>query len=101
MPQPSDPRKSFTDWRQRNLLRANLLVLLSLIVAFWLSQFPHNHPSPWLVFPLLLAMIGTADTLRCMQTRWNWYHGGVVLCAYMDLMAVCLILFFLVYPLWL
>ncbi len=46
-------------------------------------------------------MAGTLDTLRCMQTRWSWYHGGVLLCAYMDLMVVCLILFFLLYPLWL
>jgi hypothetical protein len=33
-----------------------------------------------------------------MQPRWNWYHGGVILCIYMDLMALCIILFFLLYP---
>jgi hypothetical protein len=43
-------------------------------------------------------MLGTLDTIRCMQRRWNFYHGGVVLCIYMDLMAVCLILFLLLYP---
>ncbi|MEK6396621.1 MAG: permease [Terriglobus sp.] len=89
------------DWRQRSLLRANLLVLLSLMVSFWMSNFPHNRLNPWLVLPLAVAMAGTVDTLRCMRKRWNWYHGGVILCAYMDLMAVCLILFFLLYPLWL
>jgi putative effector of murein hydrolase len=93
--------RGFADWRQRSLLRANLLVLLSLLISFWLSNFPHNRESFWLVFPLLLAMVGTLDTLRCMQTRWSWYHGGVVLCAYMDLMVVCIITFFLVYPFWL
>ena len=93
--------RGFADWRQRSLLRANLLVLLSLLISFRLSNFPHNRESFWLVFPLLLAMAGTLDTLRCMRTRWNWYHGGVLLCAYMDLMVVCLILFFLLYPLWL
>ena len=102
MPSPSSSalRAAF-DWRQRSLVRANLLVLISLLVAFRLSDFPRNRASGWIVLPLLLAMAGTADTLRCMRTRWNWYHGGVVLCAYMDLMAVCMILFFLVYPLWL
>ncbi len=54
-----------------------------------------------MVLPLLLAITGTVETLRCMRRQWNWYHGGVILCAYMDLMIVCLILFFLIYPLWL
>ncbi|MEZ2346386.1 permease [Terriglobus sp. RCC_193] len=94
-------RMAFVDWRQRSLLRANLLVLLSLTVSFWLSNFPYNKANPWLVIPLLFSFIGTADTLRCMRTKWNWYHGGVVLCAYMDLMCICVILFFLVYPFWL
>lgn len=94
-------RIACVDWRQRSLLRANLLVLLSLMVSFWMSNFPHNRLNPWLVLPLAVAMAGTVDTLRCMRKRWNWYHGGVILCAYMDLMAVCLILFFLLYPLWL
>ena len=93
--------RAFADWRQRSLVRANLVVLLSLLLAFRLSNFPHNRASAWLAVPLLLSVTGTVDTLRCMQTRWNWYHGGVVLCAYMDLMVVCLIGFFLVYPLWL
>ncbi|HEY0264695.1 MAG TPA: hypothetical protein VGC07_09230 [Granulicella sp.] len=33
-----------------------------------------------------------------MQKRWSFYHGGVLLCIYMDLMVVSLILFFLLYP---
>jgi hypothetical protein len=93
--------QDFADWRKRSLVRANLLVLIALLAAFRLSNFPHNHLSYWIVLPLLLSFVGTADTCRCMRTRWSWYHGGVVLCAYMDLMAVCMIAFFLVYPLWL
>ena len=92
---------ALADWRQRSLVRANLLVFAGLILAFMLSDFPHNRASFWLVLPLLLALAGTLDTLRCLRSRWNWYHGGVILCAYMDLMVMCLILFFLVYPLWL
>jgi hypothetical protein len=33
-----------------------------------------------------------------MRRRWSFYHGGVLLCIYMDLMAVTLILVFLLYP---
>ncbi len=91
----------FFDWRERSLLRGALLVLASTLVAFRLSQFPHNHATVWLLVPLMVASLGTGDTLRCMQPVWNWYHGGVLLCVYMDLMALCMILFFLLYPLWL
>jgi len=33
-----------------------------------------------------------------MQPRWNFYHGGVLLCIYMDLLAISLILFLLFSP---
>ncbi len=102
MPPPLSARlRALGDWRRRSLVRANLLVFGALFLAFRLSDFPNNRPSLLLALPLLIAVAGTLDTLRCMRTTWNWYHGGVILCAYMDLMVVCLILFFLIYPLWL
>jgi hypothetical protein len=38
-----------------------------------------------------------------MRTRWSFYHGGVLLLIYMDLMALGMILFLFLYPyaLWL
>jgi hypothetical protein len=33
-----------------------------------------------------------------MQRRWSFYHAGVILSLYMDLMAITLVLFFLLYP---
>jgi len=84
--------------RKRSLLRANVLVLFSLAISLPLSHFPHNRPTPLLILPALVAIAGTLDTIRCMQRRWNFYHGGVLLCIYMDLMALSLILFLLVYP---
>ncbi|ADV82573.1 hypothetical protein [Terriglobus saanensis] len=88
----------WADWREKSLVRGNALVIVSLIAAFALSHFPYNQPSLWLILPTCVAALGTVDTLRCMQPRWSWYHGGVLLCVYMDLMVVTLILFFLVYP---
>ncbi len=89
--------------RHRSLVRANLLVILSLIWAFFLSDFPHNRPTLLLMLPTLASIAGTADTVRCIRKRWSFYHGGVILCIYMDLMVVTIILVFLVYPygLWL
>jgi hypothetical protein len=94
---------SFLNPRKRSLPRGILLVLTSLFAAIFLSGFPQLHATPSLVLPALAAAAGTADTIRCMQRRWSFYHGGVLLLIYMDLMALCMILFLLLYPyaLWL
>ncbi len=84
--------------RHRSLARGNLLVISSLILAFFLSDFPHNRPTLFLLLPTLGAIAGTVDTVRCIRKRWSFYHGGVILCIYMDLMVVAMILVFLVYP---
>ena len=65
--------------RQRSLLRGNLLVLGSFAAAMPLSHFTHLQP-------------------RCIRPRCCFYHGGVLLCIYMDLMVLSLVFFLLVYP---
>jgi hypothetical protein len=82
----------------RSLLRGIVLVLLSLGIAIPLSGFPNSRTNPYLALPALGAIAGTIDHIRCMRTKWSWYHGGVILLVYMDLMAVGMILFFLLYP---
>ena len=89
---------NFLNPRHTSLLRGSALVLLSLGLALLLSDFPNNRATPFLALPALAAAIGTIDTLRCMRPRWSLYHGGVLLLVYMDLMALCMILFFLFYP---
>jgi hypothetical protein len=84
--------------RTRSLVRGSVIVLASLAIATLISKFPHLRAAPWLVLPALGCMVGTLDTARCMQRRWSFYHGGVLLCVYMDLMATTLVLFFLLYP---
>lgn len=86
------------NWRCRSLLRGGILVLLSLGVSILLSGFPNNRANPWIALFALIAIAGMTDHLRCMRTQWSWYHGGVILLVYMDLMALCMILFFLLYP---
>ena len=82
----------------RSLARGNTLVWMSLILAILLSHFPHTRPSLLIALPLFSAIAGTADTVRCLQKRWSFYHGGVLLCLYGDLMSLSLILFLLIYP---
>jgi len=84
--------------RVHSLLRASTLVLGSLVVAIPLSHYPQIQRAPLLVIPVLIAFAGTADTVRCIQRRWSFYHAGVMLCIYMDMMTLSLMLFFLFYP---
>lgn len=91
-------RPRFLNLRRKSLLRANLLVIFSLVTAFLLSDFPRNRATLWLILPAVISLIGTAETVRCLRPRWSFYHAGVVLFCYMDLMAVSMILFMLLYP---
>ena len=84
--------------RRRSLARGTLVVLGSVLLTFWLSDFPHNRATPLLLLPTATVILGTIDTARCMRPRWDLYHGGVLLCLYMDLMAATIVLFSLVYP---
>ena len=84
--------------RSRSLVRGTACVLASLIMSVPMSRFPDIQPSPALVIPCILTLFGTAETVRCLQLRWSFYHGGVLLLLYMDLMVLILILFLLLYP---
>ena len=84
--------------RNRSLPRGTVLVLGSLALAFSLAGFPDDRASLKLIIPTFLAALGTWDTIRCLQHRWSFYHGAVVVLIYMDIMALCMILFLLLYP---
>jgi hypothetical protein len=89
---------AFLNPRLRCLSRGNVIVLSSLAVALPMSHFPDIRPAPWLLVPLFLILVGLADTTRCMRKRWNFYHGGVLMCLYMDLLAFILVLFLFLFP---
>jgi hypothetical protein len=84
--------------RAHSLVRANVLVFASLAIAILLAHPPHLRPTIWMLLPTLGVIAGTIDTARCMQRRWSFYHGGVLLCLYMDLLVITLVLFFLFFP---
>ncbi|MDE1162516.1 MAG: permease [Acidobacteriaceae bacterium] len=84
--------------RQKSLARGNVLVFAGIILSLPLSHFPHLQQNPWLIVPTLLIALGTAETFRNIERRWSFYHAGVILCIYMDLMALFLVLFFLICP---
>jgi len=86
------------NFRARSLVRGTVLVLASLLAAFLLSGFPRVHPAWTVGFPAFAALWGTYETLRCLRLRWSFYHGGVMLLLYMDVMALAMIFFLLLYP---
>ena len=89
---------NFFNPRKKSFLRGNILVLGSLAISLPLADFPNNRATLLLIIPAILAILGMVDTVRCIQRRWSLYHAGVLLCIYMDLMAISIILFFLLYP---
>ena len=86
------------NFRARSLVRGTVLVLASLFMSFRLSGFPRVHPAWVVVFPAFAALWGTYETTRCLRLRWSFYHGGVLLLLYMDVMALAMIFFLLIYP---
>ena len=88
----------FFNPRHGSLARGSLLVLGSFFAAIGLSGVSVTHTMPLLSIPAVLAVLGTLDTARCMHGRWTLYEGGIYFLLLMDLMAMCLILFFLITP---
>ncbi|MES2393924.1 MAG: permease [Acidobacteriota bacterium] len=84
--------------RSKSLARGNILVLGSLLAAIRISHAPNLRPTAWLILPALGSILGMAETARCLQRRWSFYHAAILLFLNMDLLAVTMILFFLLYP---
>ena len=84
--------------RKRSLTRGNLLVVGSVLLTLWLSDFPHNRATLLMLFPAACVVWGIIETARCLRPKWDLYHGGIILCLYMDLMAATLVFFSLLYP---
>ena len=89
---------SIFDVRYASLLRGSVAVLASFFASFPMSGFPGTRRSLLLAIPAVLAMFGTVDTARCMRGPWTLYQGGVFFLLLMDMMAICMILFFLITP---
>ena len=88
----------FFNLRRKSLLRGTVLVLGSLALSIFWAGYPEATPHPGLALLAMVAFAGTLDTMRCLRLRWSFYHGGVILLLYMDIMALAMILFLLIYP---
>jgi hypothetical protein len=91
-------RFSILQLHKKSLVRGTALALGSLWASFRLSGFPEVHICLWLIGLLLVACAATWDTARCLQKRWSFYHGAVLLLLYVDLMILLMISFLLLAP---
>lgn len=83
---------------RKSLVRGTVLTLGSLWASLRLAGFPEIRQNLWLILPLLLTCAATWDHIRCLQKRWSFYHAGVILLIYVDLMILLTIAFLLVIP---
>ena len=87
--------------RKRSLVRGIALSLAAFAASLRIAGFPHIellHGSRWQIAVLAMGLWGLAETARCLQRKWNFYHAGVLILLYTDLMILTMILFLTFYP---
>lgn len=87
--------------RQRSLVRGVALSLAAFFLSLLLAGFPYIerlHGSPWQWLVLAIGLYGMAETSRCLRRRWDFYHAGVLILLYTELMILAMIIFLAVYP---
>lgn len=95
------PHLSIFRLRQRSLARGVALSLGSFAAGLRLAGFPsieNLHGSHWQILALVAAAWGMGETARCLQRKWSFYHAGVLILLYADLMILVAIVVFLVLP---
>jgi hypothetical protein len=88
--------------RSKSLLRGIFLSLGAFVAGLLLEGFPRTdslHASPWQIIVVLAAFWGMIETARCLSRKWSFYHAGVLILLYSELMILAMALFFLLYPL--
>ena len=55
------------------------------------------HASPWQILAVPVACWGLFETARCLRRKWSFYHAGVVILLYSELMILALAIFFWLY----
>jgi CO dehydrogenase/acetyl-CoA synthase gamma subunit (corrinoid Fe-S protein) len=91
------PRSHFFRIRERSLTRGILLALGAFLVSLRLAGFPYIeklHGSAWQILIVPFACWGMVETARCLRTRWNFYHAGVMILLYTELMILAMVLAF-------
>lgn len=87
--------------RQRSLARGIVLALGAFGASLRLGGFPDInalHSSHWQAVPALVAFWGMAETARCLDRKWSFFHAGVLILLYTDLMILAMAVVLFLYP---
>ena len=82
-------------------MRGIVLSLGAFAASLRLAGFPHIellHRSRWQIAVLAVALLGLAETARCLKRKWSFYHAGVLILIYADLLILTMIIFLTIYP---
>lgn len=77
------------------------IALCAFAASLLLAGFPHIanlHRSPFQVLTLVATGWGMVETARCIGRRWSFYHLGVMLLLYSELMILVMTAFLTFYP---
>lgn len=88
------PGLSIFRLRQKSLARGILLSVGAFALSLRLAGFPHIeelHGSDWQMAALAAAAWGMAETARCLRRKWSFYHAGVMILLYADLIILAAI----------
>lgn len=94
------PQLSIFRLRRRSLARGVVLALGAAAASLRLAGFPRIaalHGSHWQMLLLPVACWGMVETARCLDRKWSWYHAGVLILLYAELLILALILTLWIY----
>jgi hypothetical protein len=78
-----------------------VLAIGAFVVSLRLGGFPNInalHSSHWQIVAALVAFWGMVETARCLDRRWSFYHAGVLLLLYTDLMILAMAVLLFLFP---
>jgi CO dehydrogenase/acetyl-CoA synthase gamma subunit (corrinoid Fe-S protein) len=90
------PRPHTFQLRHRSLTRGILLSLGAFAASLRMAGFPHIenlHGTPWQIIAVPFACWGMVETARCLSRSWSFYHAGVLILLYTELMILAMVLF--------
>jgi hypothetical protein len=86
--------------RRPSLVRGIVLSLGAFAASLRLAGFPYIerlHGSRWQFAVLVVGLCGLAETARCLKRKWSFYHAGVLILLYAELLILTMIVFLTVY----
>jgi hypothetical protein len=86
--------------REKSLVRGVGLCLGAFVGSLRLAGFPRIedlHESSWQLAMIPLVCWGMMDTFRCLERKWSWYHAGVLIMLYSELMILAAVVALWIY----